>query len=68
MNIELINCECGDWQVLKVNSNIYHEGHAIHGCIWLKLIKEILQTHSTSEYKVSTITISDQDMEERNFM
>ena len=37
----MIFCESGDWVVLKLNGEIYEEGHSIPDFLWLKLFKEL---------------------------
>jgi hypothetical protein len=56
MKIELINCESGDWEVLKVDGTIYHEGHHIPDFTYHKLLKNL-------GAKIKNKTISDEDME-----
>ncbi len=56
--IELITCETGDWEVLRVNNgeDFEVEGHSISNFTWIKLL-ELLG------HKVEEIAISDEDME-----
>lgn len=56
--IELINSESGDWSVLKVNGDVYAEGHSISEDTWLDLLEEVNSNVSTA-----TSTVTDEQME-----
>lgn len=58
--IELITNESGDWSVLKINGKVYYEGHSIPDDIWLKVINQL-------GAEISSMEISDDDMEEGNY-
>lgn len=60
--IQLITCESGDYEVLRVNLGEDYEasGHSINNHMWINLI-EILG------YEVEEIEVSDKDMEEVNY-
>lgn len=60
--IELINCESGDWEVLRVNlgEDFEYSGHSIPNHEWIRLLKML-------GYEVEIKTISDEDMEEENY-
>jgi hypothetical protein len=34
--VELLTCESGDWEILKVNAKIVEQGHSIR---WVEVIK-----------------------------
>ena len=51
-NIEVIQCESGDWIVLKVNGEIEYEGHSIPVFVWLNLLNE----HANFNVRIRTIT------------
>lgn len=54
--IKLITNESGDWEVLKVNDEIYYENHSIPSFIWLDLLADLC-------FEVESESISDEDME-----
>ena len=54
--IELLTSECGDWQVLRIDGEVYDEGHRIDSETWLGLLEKFGVT-------VSEEWISDEDME-----
>jgi hypothetical protein len=60
--IELINCESGDWEVLRVNlgEDFSYEGHSIPDDTWINLL-------SLLGYEVKAKRISDEDMEDGNY-
>ena len=60
--IELITCESGDWEVLRVNlgEDFCREGHRISNRQWIDLIKLL-------GYEVEKKVISDEDMEYENY-
>lgn len=60
--IQLISCESGDWEVLRVNlgEDFQQEGHSIGNHMWIKLL-------NTLGFEVEKIELSDEDMEYRNF-
>lgn len=57
LKIELITCESGDYEVLKVNDEIYYTGHSIPNDIWLEVFK-------LSGNKIIKTSISDEEMEQ----
>ena len=59
-HIELITCECGDWEVLRVNGACFAEGHQVDRYDWIKLLNHL-------GFKVDNKEISDEDMEEGNY-
>jgi len=56
--IELITCESGDWEVLRVNlgEDFETSGHSIDNWDWIELLKIL-------GYEVEKREISDEDME-----
>ena len=60
--IELITCECGDWEILRVNlgEDFQAEGHRLNGWDWIELLDLL-------GYKVEEREISDEDMENRRY-
>ena len=58
--IELTGCDSGDWEVLKLNGEVYDDGHGIATHTWLKLLKELGN-------EVIETTVTDEDMEEGKF-
>jgi hypothetical protein len=56
MKVRLISCESGDWDVLEVDGEVYHEGHSIPDSVWLQLV-EMLGAETETE------VISDEAME-----
>lgn len=56
MRIKLISCGSGDWEVLMVDNEVFHEGHRIPTHIWMDLLSELGNTAIQQE-------ISDEDME-----
>jgi hypothetical protein len=60
--IELITCESGDWEVLRMNlgEDFEYSGHDIPDGVWIKLLR-------TLEYDVEEKEISDEDMEQGNY-
>jgi len=59
--VELITCDEGDWEVLKVNGDIFKEGHSITNSNWIDLI------HYISDIKINETNITDDDMENGNY-
>ena len=59
-NIEFVTCERGDWEVLKLNGEVFDAGHSIPPFKWIDLLRELGFTVEEKE-------ISDEDMEEGNF-
>lgn len=54
--IELITCDSGDWEVLRVNGEVFEEGHSIPSFIWIRLLNDFdIESEETS--------ISDDEME-----
>ena len=60
MQIDLITCDSGDWDVLMVDGEIFYEAHEIPDDVWLELLEAF--GVSNKEY-----CISDEDMENRTF-
>lgn len=60
--IELITCECGDWEILRVNlgEDFQAEGHCLNSWDWIELLDLL-------GYKVEEREISDEDMENRRY-
>lgn len=56
--IELIKCESGDWNILRVNlgEDFEFSNHSIPNDVWVELIKLL-------GYEIEVRTISDEDME-----
>ena len=56
--IELVTCEAGDWEVLRVNygEDFEFDGHSISNYTWIKLLNLL-------GYEVEEKHISDEDME-----
>lgn len=61
MEIELITCECGDWEVLKVDGKVFYEGHKIESDVWIELLSK------TVGIEVKEKEISNEDMENENY-
>lgn len=61
MEIELITCECGDWEVLKVEGKVFYEDHKIESDVWLELLSKIVGI------KIKEKEVSDEDMENGNY-
>lgn len=61
-HIELITCESGDWEVLRVNfgEDFQEEGHQISNYNWIKLLDFL-------GYKVEEREVSDEDMEFKSY-
>ena len=53
--IELISCDSGDWEVLKVNGEVYNDGHSTPVHVWINLLSELGNA-------ITTKTISDENM------
>lgn len=58
--VEIFTNESGDWTIVKLNGEVFEEGHSIPTHRWLALIKEIGNEVSEKE-------ISDEDMESGSF-
>ena len=60
--IELITCESGDWEILRVNlgEDFQAEGHRLNSWDWIGLLDLL-------GYKVEERKISDEDMENRRY-
>lgn len=54
--VEVITCDSGDWEVLKLNGKVYSEGHDIPVFVWL----ELLESLGVTSYEIN---ISDKEME-----
>lgn len=39
--VDLITSECGDWAVLKLNGELFYDGHDIPNYMWIELLGEI---------------------------
>lgn len=50
--IEYITNESGDWCVLKLNGEVFDEGHSISGHSWVELLREL-------NFTVDEIELSD---------
>jgi hypothetical protein len=59
--IELISCESGEWQVLKLDGEMFAEGHSIRNEDWITLFSELFGVDIIEK------EISDLDMEEGNY-
>ena len=58
--VELITCETGDWEVLKLNDEIIAEGHSLSNMDWFTLLDKLDVLFGGTE-------ISDEDMENGNY-
>jgi len=58
--VEVFTSESGDWTVIKLNGEVYEEGHSIPVRRWLDLIEQFGN-------EVSSVEISDEDMEKGNY-
>ena len=60
--IELITCESGDWEVLRVNlgDDFKFAGHRVPNYEWVNLLDLL-------GFKVKEKEISDEDMENENY-
>lgn len=56
LKIELITCESGDYEVLKVNDEVYYSGHSIPSNVWMDVFR-------LNGNKTLTTSISDEEME-----
>ena len=54
--LEYITCPHGDWVVLKIKGEVFHEGHSIPDHIWMELIERVGMLVKETE-------ISDEQME-----
>lgn len=54
--VELITCDSGGWEVLKLNGNIIEEAHSIPNYVWLELL-------SMLDVESKEVCISDEEME-----
>ena len=59
--IKLVTNESGDWEVLFLNGEIYHEGHNTPTCIWLNLVHEL-------GHDVSTKDLTDEEWSKRYYL
>lgn len=55
--IEFITCDSGDWEVLRIDGEVYDEGHSICLDTWLSLLARFGTAMVTED------CISDEDME-----
>lgn len=53
--IEYITNESGDWCVLKLNEEVFGEGHSISDHCWVKLLREL-------NFTVDEIELSDEEI------
>lgn len=60
MIVDIIDCDSGDWTVIKVDGEILSEGHSISVWDVCDLIERLGHT-------VKRTNISDSDMEEGNY-
>lgn len=58
--VEVVTNESGDWIVLTIDGEVYHEGHSIPTDKWLMLLKNLGLEAIEKE-------ISDEEMENRTF-
>jgi hypothetical protein len=60
--IELINCESGDWKVLRINSgkDFKKEGHSISNHNWIDLLKYL-------GFDVEVKYVTEEEMENENY-
>lgn len=58
--IELITSNSGDWEVLKIDSEIFAENHRLSSYDWVRFLDKL-------GYKIEEIEISDEDMEMGNY-
>lgn len=58
--IELITCDSGDWEVLKIDGKTFAENHRLNNYDWVRFLNKL-------GYKVEEIEISDEDMEMGNY-
>lgn len=58
--IELIKCDSGDWEVLKINGRIFAENHRLYNDDWINLLNKL-------GFTVKEKDISDEDMENENY-
>lgn len=60
--IELITCQSGDWEVLRINGedDFEQEGHSISNTDWIRLLNYL-------GYEVKIRCISDEDMENEDY-
>ena len=54
--IEVITCESGDWEVLKVNGKVINKSHPTDNHLWLYTFKSL-------GFNIDRKEISDEDME-----
>lgn len=58
--IEHITCEGGDYEVLKVNGEVWYEGNSIPSSEWLMLLR-------TKYACVTSLEITDEQMEQGDY-
>jgi len=60
--IEIITCESGDWEVVRVGDGreFIESGHSINGHQWVKLLKYL-------GFDVKEICLSDEEMEDGDY-
>ena len=58
--IKLITCNSGDWEVLKIDGEIFAENHRLSSYDWVRFLNKL-------GYKIKEIEISDEDMEMGNY-
>lgn len=54
--IEIITCDSGDWEVIKIDGEVYYENHKIPTYIWIEILESL-------GAKVFESNISDENME-----
>lgn len=59
-HVEIIDSECGDWSVLRVNGENYYSGHSIPSFIWQELLEKFGIFTTVQE-------ITSKSMEEGNY-
>lgn len=58
--VEVITCESGDWEVLKLNEEIIAEGHSLSTYDWFSLLDKL-------DTLIGEKEISDEDMEDGKY-
>ena len=58
--IELITCDSGDWEVLKIDGEIFAENHRLSSYDWVRFLNKL-------KCEIEEIEISDEDMEMGNY-
>jgi hypothetical protein len=58
--IELITCDSGDWEVLRVDGEVFTENHRLSNLDWIRFLNRL-------GYQVKEVGILDEDMEMGNY-